>query len=96
MQRISPPTPTLRHSSPDISPREVESTETPSPPTTWGIPSVGQYTRRHRIADFTTPLDTAQWSETYPARLRQAGYRTGFIGKFGVEYYTFRSSAGTK
>jgi len=44
----------------------------------------GQYERRHRIGDFTTPLTPAQWTETYPARLRAAGYRTGFIGKFGV------------
>jgi arylsulfatase A-like enzyme len=26
----------------------------------------------------------AQWAETYPGLLRAAGYRTGFIGKFGV------------
>ena len=44
----------------------------------------GQYMRRHGIPDFATPLTAAQWAETYPARMRQAGYRTGFIGKFGV------------
>jgi arylsulfatase A-like enzyme len=44
----------------------------------------GQYERRHRIGDFTTPFTPAQWTETYPALLRTAGYRTGFIGKFGV------------
>ena len=44
----------------------------------------GQYERRHRIGDFTTPLTPAQWTQTYPALLRAAGYRTGFIGKFGV------------
>jgi len=44
----------------------------------------GQWERRHRIADFETPLTAAQWAETYPALLRQAGYRTGFVGKFGV------------
>lgn len=44
----------------------------------------GQYFRRHGIGDFVTPLSAAQWAETYPARLRLAGYRTGFIGKFGV------------
>ena len=44
----------------------------------------GQYERRHGIGDFATPLSGAQWTETYPALLRTAGYRTGFIGKFGV------------
>jgi arylsulfatase A-like enzyme len=44
----------------------------------------GQYARRHGIGDFAKPLTDAQWAETYPALLRQAGYRTGFIGKFGV------------
>lgn len=44
----------------------------------------GQYARRHGIIDFATPFTPAQWLETYPARLRAAGYRTGFIGKFGV------------
>ncbi len=44
----------------------------------------GQYTRRHGVRDFATALTGGQWAETYPALLRQAGYRTGFIGKFGV------------
>jgi len=44
----------------------------------------GQYARRHGIHDFATPLSPEQWAQTYPALLRQAGYRTGFIGKFGV------------
>jgi arylsulfatase A-like enzyme len=44
----------------------------------------GQYLRRHGIPDFATPFTRAQWAETYPALLRQNGYRTGFIGKFGV------------
>src|SRR5437667_1205562 len=43
-----------------------------------------QYERRHGIGDFKPPLTAAQWAETYPALLRAAGYRTGFIGKFGV------------
>jgi arylsulfatase A-like enzyme len=38
-------------------------------------------------------LTEAQWRRTYPALLRQAGYYTGFIGKFGVEYYTFKGQA---
>lgn len=44
----------------------------------------GQYARRHDINDFATPLTDDQWENTYPALLRKAGYRTGFIGKFGV------------
>lgn len=44
----------------------------------------GQYARRHGIEDFARTFTPAQWADTYPARLRAAGYRTGFIGKFGV------------
>ena len=44
----------------------------------------GQYVRRHGIGDFQKPLTAAQWAQTYPALLRQQGYRAGFIGKFGV------------
>ncbi len=44
----------------------------------------GQYARRHGINDFATPFTAAAWAQTYPALLRKAGYRTGFIGKFGV------------
>ena len=44
----------------------------------------GQYAARHGIHDFDKPLSPVQWADSYPARLRAAGYRTGFIGKFGV------------
>jgi len=44
----------------------------------------GQYARRHGITDFATPFSAAQWRDTYPAILQEAGWRTGFIGKFGV------------
>jgi arylsulfatase A-like enzyme len=44
----------------------------------------GQYARRHGINDFATPFAAEKWAETYPALLRKSGYRTGFIGKFGV------------
>jgi arylsulfatase A-like enzyme len=44
----------------------------------------GQHLRRHQIADFATPFSLQQWEKTYPALLRKNGYRTGFIGKFGV------------
>jgi len=38
-------------------------------------------------------LTESQWQRTYPALVRKAGYHTGFIGKFGVEYYTFKGQA---
>lgn len=37
-----------------------------------------------------------QWERSYPALLKKAGYHTGFIGKFGVEYYTFKGKAPEK
>ncbi|MCU0959642.1 MAG: sulfatase-like hydrolase/transferase [Pirellulaceae bacterium] len=57
----------------------------------------GMYERVHGIG-FTSSyqLTEAQWARSYPALLRQAGYYTGFIGKFGVEYYTFRGAAAEK
>ena len=45
---------------------------------------LGQHLKRHRIGDFVTPFSREQWARSYPALLRAAGYRTGFIGKFGV------------
>lgn len=44
----------------------------------------GQYAARHGVWDFSTPLTPGQLSETYLGRLRDAGYRTGFVGKWGV------------
>ena len=44
----------------------------------------GQYARRHGINDFVTGFSDAAWMETYPALLKEAGYKTGFVGKFGV------------
>src|SRR5262249_3713832 len=32
----------------------------------------------------TRPITDAHTAISYPAQLRQAGYRTGFVGKFGV------------
>jgi len=57
----------------------------------------GMHERVHGIG-FTSSyqLTEEQWSRGYPALLRKAGYRTGFVGKFGVEYYTFRGSAAEK
>ncbi|HEV2275883.1 MAG TPA: sulfatase [Acidobacteriaceae bacterium] len=45
---------------------------------------LGQYAGTHGIYDFDTPLNASQVSESYWMRLKQAGYRVGFIGKFGV------------
>ena len=41
-------------------------------------------------------LTESQWQRTYPALVRAAGYYTGFVGKFGVEYYTFKGQAARK
>lgn len=44
----------------------------------------GQYARRHGIVSFATPFTDSALAQTYPLLLRRAGYRTGFIGKYGV------------
>ncbi|MEW6236534.1 MAG: sulfatase [Candidatus Omnitrophota bacterium] len=44
----------------------------------------GLYTRCHGIDDFSLPLPPERFAYTYPALLRKAGYRTGFIGKWGL------------
>lgn len=44
----------------------------------------GQHMRRHGIEDFDKPLSAAQWAQTFPALLRQAGYRTAFLGKYAI------------
>jgi len=44
----------------------------------------GQWTRRHGIIDFGTHFSEAALAQTYPMLLRKAGYRLGFIGKYGV------------
>ena len=41
-------------------------------------------------------LTEQQWAKTYPALLRENGYFTGFIGKIGVEYYTFKGKMAEK
>ena len=41
-------------------------------------------------------LTESQWQRSYPALVRKAGYHTGFVGKFGVEYYAFRGEAAQK
>lgn len=44
----------------------------------------GQYARRHGIVDFGTMLTPEAFEKTFPAMLRANGYRTAFIGKWGV------------
>lgn len=44
----------------------------------------GQYESKHHINDFNTDLSTESISNSYPALLKNVGYNTGFIGKFGV------------
>ena len=44
----------------------------------------GLYARCHGIHEFRTSLSDDQFAASYPELLRQAGYRTGFIGKYGV------------
>ncbi len=57
----------------------------------------GMHERKHEVG-FTNSyqLSEGQWSHTYPALLRDNGYYTGFVGKFGVEYYTFKGKANEK
>lgn len=44
----------------------------------------GQYMSRHNIREFGKPLSEQAFMNTYPFILRQAGYWTGFVGKYGV------------
>jgi arylsulfatase A-like enzyme len=45
----------------------------------------GLYERTHGYNFGTPPLDNQYMVESYPYLLRKAGYRTGFVGKFGVK-----------
>lgn len=44
----------------------------------------GQYMSRHGIDRFGKPLSPEQFSQAYLGQLRQAGYWSGFVGKYGV------------
>ena len=57
----------------------------------------GQYERTSGLG-FNSPYEVSesQWQKTYPALLREAGYFTGFIGKFGVQFYSFAGDAASK
>ena len=45
----------------------------------------GLLERSHQFTFGTPPLRKALTAASYPSRLRAAGYRTGFVGKFGVQ-----------
>lgn len=45
----------------------------------------GLYARKHGILAFNQQFTAGQLAGTYPAQLRKAGYRTGFIGKYGLD-----------
>ena len=57
----------------------------------------GMHERVHGVG-FSSSYDLteAQWERSYPALLRRSGYHSGFVGKFGVEYYTFKGRAAEK
>jgi hypothetical protein len=44
----------------------------------------GLHLRAHGINSFNAPLRPADFERSYPMLMREAGYRTGFIGKWGV------------
>lgn len=55
----------------------------------------GQYMAKNGVVDFADQISEPAWEETYPALLRVVGYRTGFVGKFGIgndEYVNSRAS----
>jgi arylsulfatase A-like enzyme len=57
----------------------------------------GMHERVHGVGFSSSyQLTEEQWAMSYPALLREHGYYTGFVGKFGVEYYTFRGRAAEK
>ncbi|QNF32188.1 sulfatase [Adhaeribacter swui] len=44
----------------------------------------GQYLSRHKINEFTTDFSKEAVEQTYPLLLKKAGYKIGFINKYGV------------
>ena len=57
----------------------------------------GMHERVHGIGFSSSyQLTEDQWERSYPALLRKAGYYTGFVGKIGIEYYTFKGNAADK
>jgi arylsulfatase A-like enzyme len=67
----------------------------------------GQYRRVHGYSFETPPMSTMAMRASYPWLLRNAGYRTGFVGKIGVDleagasdemfdFARFTQASGTK
>ncbi|MEM7234524.1 MAG: sulfatase [Planctomycetota bacterium] len=61
----------------------------------------GQYERRHGIDNFRKSFRNRAFAETFPALLKKNGYRTAFVGKWGLggplprnEYYHFKGFSG--
>ena len=46
----------------------------------------GLYERTHKYTFQTEPIRSEFMAESYPNLLKEAGYHTGFFGKFGVNY----------
>ncbi|MBI2688511.1 MAG: sulfatase [Acidobacteria bacterium] len=44
----------------------------------------GQYARTHGVNNFSDTFKPGRFELTYPQLMRAAGYRSGFIGKYGV------------
>lgn len=44
----------------------------------------GEYSIRHQLERFDAPLSEEQYARSYPVLLREAGYHSGFIGKWGL------------
>jgi arylsulfatase A-like enzyme len=44
----------------------------------------GQHMKRHGIDNFDKPLSREQMRESFPGVLRDAGYRTAFLGKYAI------------
>lgn len=53
----------------------------------------GTYERRHGFTFGTPPLAETYVNISYPVLLKQAGYHTGFIGKFGMHFENALDSA---
>ena len=45
----------------------------------------GLYEKTHQFTFKTPPLQKKYAEDSYPALLKKAGYRTGFVGKFGMQ-----------
>lgn len=59
-------------------------TTTPICPSSRASIFTGVHTKCHGVVDFATPLSDVMIRHSYPSLLRDAGYWTGFVGKYGV------------